>query len=460
MSVMDGASFLWQDYLIFSLMLIVSSLIGVFFALRNLKRKEGSSDEMLTGSRRLSALPVSLSLVASFASASSLLGIPVQVYTQGGNQIIWAVGIIPCLLIVAFFIMPIFYRLRLTNAYEYLELRFNKTIRTIGSVAFSFIILIYMAAALYGPAVALSQVTGLSRDISMLMIGLVCTFYTSIGGIRAVVWTDAFQILLVFACSVLVIAKGAFDAGGWTRVWDLAGRGSRLPYLDMNPDPFLPHTFWTFAIGGGLNIMTVYGGNQANLQRYGSVRTLGEARGALLACMVMWVIYISLQCVLGLVMYALFLTCDPLEAGTVSRKDQLVPLLVMQTLGAWPGLPGFFVASIFSASISTVSTGINSLAAVTLEDVVKPTYRWMKADLSEKASYRITVALGLVFGLLTVGLGFAVDSLGETAFLITFNVFGMVGSPVLGVIINGVFIRFVNSWVSHHQPDLYPVCQQ
>ncbi|KAK3802994.1 hypothetical protein RRG08_005580 [Elysia crispata] len=393
MSPIAGASFQWQDYLMFSLMLVVSSLIGVFFALKNLRMKNTSSDEMLTGSRRLSALPVALSLVASFASASSLLGIPVQVYTQGGNQWLWAFGMIPCFLTVTFFIMPIFYRLRLTNAYEYLELRFNKTIRTMGSAAFTLIILIYMAAALYGPAVALSQVTGLSREISMLAIGLVCTFYTSIGGIRAVVWTDAFQIILVFVCSLIILSKGAIDVGGWDQVWHLAANGSRLPYFDMDPDPFLPHTFWTFAIGGGLNLMTVYGGNQANLQRYGSVKTLAQARGALLACMVMWIVYISLQCLLGLVMYASFLTCDPLTSGMVSRKDQLVPLFVMETMGAWPGLPGFFVASIFSASISTVSSGINSLAAVTLEDVVKPIYKWTKADLSKKSSYRITVAL-------------------------------------------------------------------
>ncbi|KAK6981901.1 sodium-coupled monocarboxylate transporter, partial [Biomphalaria glabrata] len=98
------------------------------------------------------------------------------------------------------------------------------------------------------------------------------------GGIRAVVWTDAFQLVIVWAGLLTVMFKGAEDAGGWTRVWEISKEGSRLPKFDMNPDPFVRHTFWTLFIGGGFNMLTVYGANQANLQRYASVRTLWGAR--------------------------------------------------------------------------------------------------------------------------------------------------------------------------------------
>ncbi|KAK3786879.1 hypothetical protein RRG08_051681 [Elysia crispata] len=115
-------------------------------------------------------------------------------------------------------------------------------------------------------------------------------------------------------------------------------------------------------------------------------------------------------------------------------------------MGAWPGLPGLFVAAIFIAFISTVSSGVNSLAAVILEDVVKPLYRWRDTELTRQAVYRATVPLGIMFGGLTIGLAYMVDRLGETAFLISINLFGMVGGPVVGVIINGIFLPFVNSW--------------
>ncbi|RUS87058.1 hypothetical protein EGW08_005211 [Elysia chlorotica] len=440
------STFKWEDYLVFTIMLAVSSAIGIYFALRNLRKKDASSDEMLTGGRTLPVLPVALSLSASFTSGTTLLGIPAEVYSRGGEQWLWSLGLIPCFLIVGFFILPVFYRLHLTNAYEYLEIRFNKVIRTCGSLMFLAIILTYMAAVLYAPAVALSQVTGLSREISVLAMGLVCTFYTSIGGIRAVVWTDAFQLIVVWAGLLALMFKGANDVGGWRRVWDIAEEGDRLPRFDMNPDPFVRHTFWTLLIGGCTNMMTVYGANQTNLQRYASVRTLKGARWALLLCLPLWIFYLTVLCLIGLVMYASFVTCDPLTTQTVSKKDQLVPLFVLETMGAFPGLPGLFVASIFSASISTVSSGVNSLAAVTLEDVVRPCLKRKTSELTKRGALSITIVLGLIYGGLTIGLAYLADHLGKTALTISFSVFGMVGGPLLGVIMNGIFLPFINSW--------------
>lgn len=441
-----GSTFEWEDYLVFSIMLVVSSAIGIFFAVKNLRKKGASSDEMLTGSKTLPVIPVALSLSASFTSGTTLLGIPAEVYARGGEQWLWSLGLIPCFLIVAYFILPVFYRLHLTNAYEYLEIRFNKVIRTIGSVLFLAIILTYMAAVLYAPAVALSQVTGLSREISVLTMGLVCTFYTSIGGIRAVVWTDAFQLFVVWAGLLALMFKGADDVGGWGKVWSIAEKGDRLPRFDMNPDPFIRHTFWTLLIGGCTNMMTVYGANQTNLQRYASVRTLKGARLALLLCLPLWIFYLTVLCLIGLVMYASWLTCDPLTSQSVAKRDQLVPLFVLETMGSWPGLPGLFVASIFSASISTVSSGVNSLAAVTLEDVIRPFYRLRHLELSKRATLLITIILGFFYGLLTIGLAYLADILGKTALTISFSVFGMVGGPLLGVIMNGIFLPFTNSW--------------
>lgn len=442
----SAVTFQWEDYVVFCLMLGVSSVIGLYFGIKSKRAHTASAEEMLTGNRQLPILPVAMSLGASFTSATTILGIPVEVYSRGGEQWVWCLGLIPCFLVVALFIVPIFYNLHLTNAYEYLELRFSRIIRYIGSLLFSFIILIYMAAVLYAPAVALSQVTGLSREISILAMGLVCTFYTAIGGIRAVVWTDAFQLIVVWAGLMAVMFKGAQDAGGWTRVWEISREGSRLPKFDMNPDPFIRHTFWTLVIGGGTNMMTVYGANQANLQRYASVRTLRGAKLALLLNLPMWLFYLTILCLLGLVMYAYYLTCDPIKSLNLKR-DQLVPRFVLETMGDYPGLPGLFVAAIFSASISTVSSGVNSLAAVALEDIFKPCYKRVHHNRPEKKATTVaTIVLTIIFGALTILLTYGADLLGKTALTISFGVFGMVGGPLLGLIMNGIFVPFMNSW--------------
>ncbi|XP_059140955.1 sodium-dependent multivitamin transporter-like [Physella acuta] len=349
-------TFKWQDYLVFSVILAVSSVVGLVFGIRSRRQKKSGANDMITGGGKLPVLPVAMSLSATFTSATTILGIPVEVYSRGGEQWLWALGFIPCFLFVAYFILPIFYKLHLNNAYEYLELRFNYVIRYSGSILFSIIILTYMAAVLYAPAVALSQVTGLSKEISILAMGLFCTLYTSIGGIKAVVWTDAFRLLVVWVGLLVVMFKGAEDVGGWTQVWDISRTGARLPRFDMNPDPFVRHTFWTLVVGGGINMMTVYGANQANLQRYASVRTLRESKLALLLNLPMWLCYLTILSLLGLVMFAYYETCDPLSAGI--KRDQLVPLFVLDTLGSFPGLPGLFVAAIFGASIRYVFSSV------------------------------------------------------------------------------------------------------
>ncbi|CAG5120028.1 unnamed protein product [Candidula unifasciata] len=442
----NKASFQWQDYLVFSIMLVISSVIGLYFGIKA-KRRKASADEMLTGNRNLPVLPVALSLSASFTSATTILGIPGEVYLRGGEQWLWCFGLVLCFLIITCFMLPFFHKLQLTNAYEYLEIRFHKVIRYMGSIAFSVIILIYMAAVLYAPAVALSQVTGLSTEISILAMGAVCTFYTSIGGIRAVVWTDAFQLIVVWAGLLALLIKGAVDAGGWTNVWKVSKNGSRLPKFNMDPNPFIRHTFWTLLIGGCTNMMTVYGANQTNLQRYASVRTLAGARLALILNLPLWIIYITILCLLGLVMYAYFETCDPITAGSVVTQDQLIPLFVLKTMGDFPGLPGLFVACIFSASISTVSSGINSLAAVTLEDLFKPCYHLVhRKPPSQGISSVATVILAIIFGAITIGLAYLAKLLGKTVLTITFGIFGIVGGPLLGLIMSGMFIPFMNSW--------------
>ncbi|KAK3786881.1 hypothetical protein RRG08_051683 [Elysia crispata] len=271
MAAAVDSSFQWQDYLMFSLLLAVSSLVGVAFAWPCL---------WLPASRlpagywefRSRCIPGAVTSSCGCSGLSMLSSSPSSSFCPSSTG--------------CASLMP-------TSIW-----------RSVSTKRFA------------------QWVTGVPREVSVLTIGLVCTFYTSIGGIRAVVWTDVVQILLVLGAALAVLVKGATDVGGWATVWAVASHGSRLPDFDMNPDPFVRHTFWTLSVGGGLIIMIIYGANQTNLQRYASVRTLRGAREALLVCMVMWVLFLTIQCLLGLVMYASFLNCDPVTSGRVARKDQ------------------------------------------------------------------------------------------------------------------------------------------
>ncbi|KAL8593066.1 hypothetical protein ACOMHN_017992 [Nucella lapillus] len=440
-----AVGFHWADYVVFSLFLVLSAAIGLFAAFQH---RKATPEQMLTGNRKLPLVPVTLSLVASFMSAIFVLGVPGEAYVNSTEYWLIGLGYIPAQLFTAYFVMPVFYKLKLISAYQYLEIRFNRVIRIMGSLTFILEMVLYLAVVMYAPALALSQVTGLSMDISILGTGLVCTLYTALGGIKAVVWTDAFQMVIILAGFMVLVVRGASNVGGWGVVMDRAFEGQRFTWdLDLDPNPFIRHTFWTLFIGGTMMSLTVYAGNQALLQRYLSVRSITTARWAIMLHLPISEFFLALAMLSGLVMYATYEGCDPIALGVVSKGDQLIPLFVMQTLGDLPGIPGLFVACVYSAALSTVSSGINSLAAVTLEDFVKPL---MKRVLGTHGSDRlcciITVASSVFFGLGTIGLAYMAGVVGNTVLQIAQSIFGMVGGPLMGLILVGMFMPCVNSW--------------
>ncbi|XP_065294724.1 sodium-coupled monocarboxylate transporter 1-like [Dermacentor albipictus] len=427
------------DYLVFCAMLAVSTAIGVYYAFFGTKKV--STDEFLMGGRQLSAFPVALSILASFMSAITLLGTASEMYLAGTQYVVICVSYCFVIPATAYFYMPIFHHLQLTSAYEYLEIRFNKVIRSMGSVTFSLQMLIYMSIVLYAPALALSQVTGISTWTSVLSLGFVCTFYTSIGGMKAVVWTDVFQIGLMFGSMITVVIRGTIDLGGLGYVFDRASEGGRLELFNLNPSPTERHTVFGMTIGTFFTWMSVYGVSQAMVQRYLTIPTIQGARKAV------WInlpglSFLMLICAMaGLVMYARYHDCDPIMTKKVSAPDQLLPLYVMDILGKFKGVPGLFVSGIFSGALSTVSSGVNSLAAVTLEDVVK---RYIVEDMSDRSATTLTKVLALTFGCTAIALVYAAQNMGNVL-QAALSIFGIVGGPLLGVFTLGIFFPFANS---------------
>uniref|UniRef100_A0A1A8H2S1 Solute carrier family 5 (Sodium-dependent vitamin transporter), member 6 n=1 Tax=Nothobranchius korthausae TaxID=1143690 RepID=A0A1A8H2S1_9TELE len=199
------------DYVIFAVLLVASAGIGLFYAFSGGRQR--TTQEFLMADRSMSCLPVSLSLLATFQSAVAILGAPSEVYTFGTQYWFLGCSYFLGLLIPAHVFIPVFYRLRLSSAYEYLELRFNKTVRICGTITFIFQMVIYMGVVLYAPALALNAVTGFDLWGAVLTMGLVCTLYTALGGLKAVIWTDVFQTVVMFAGQLAVIVVGASQAG-------------------------------------------------------------------------------------------------------------------------------------------------------------------------------------------------------------------------------------------------------
>ncbi|XP_067838507.1 solute carrier family 5 member 6a [Heptranchias perlo] len=426
------------DYVIFASLLVLSSVIGLFYALSGGRQR--TTQEFLLAGRSMTLVPVALSLLATFQSAVAILGVPAEIYRHGTEYWFLGCSYFLGLLIPAHVFVPMFYRLGLTSTYEYLELRFNKATRLCGTLTFIVQMVIYMGVVLYAPALALNAVTGFDLWGAVLTMGLVCTLYTTLGGLKAVIWTDVFQTLVMFSGQLAVIIIGAWQAGGIGEVWRVAKENGKISGIDLNPDPFERHTFWTLSFGGVFMMLSLYGVNQAQVQRYLSSRT---ERQAILSCYVVFPcqqIVLTLGCLMGLVMYARYGENSPLQQGHVKTSDQMVLYFVMDVLQDYPGLPGLFIACLFSGALSTISSAFNSLATVTMTDLIKPHYPHM----TESRATLISKSLALGYGLLCLGMAYIASLMGSVL-QAALSIFGMIGGPLLGIFCLGMFFPWANS---------------
>ncbi|KAF5926539.1 hypothetical protein HPG69_001167 [Diceros bicornis minor] len=482
-----GTFVVW-DYVVFAGMLVISAAIGIYYAFAG--GGQQTSKEFLMGGRRMTAVPVALSLTASFMSAVTILGAPSEVYRFGAVYSMFAIAYFFVVLFSAEIFLPVFYKLGITSTYEYLELRFSKYVRVCGTIIFVVQTILYTGIAIYAPALALNQgmfrvnitnimngslyiytciffpstVTGFHLWGAVVATGVVCTFYctlvckehfffchttnllckienlNSCGGLKAVIWTDVLQIGIILAGFSCVIIQAVVIDGGISTILKDAYEGGRLNFWDFNPNPLQRHTFWTIIIGGTFTWTGIYGVNQCQVQRYISCKSRFHAKMSLYINLLgLWAILIcSVFC--GLTLYSRYRDCDPWTAEKVSAPDQLMPYLVLDILQDYPGLPGLFVACVYSGTLSTVSSSINALAAVTVEDLVKRRFR----SLSERSLSWISQGLSLLFGALCIGMA-GVASLMGTLLQASLSIFGMVSGPLLGLFALGILVPFANS---------------
>ncbi|KAL4663435.1 hypothetical protein H8957_013928 [Semnopithecus entellus] len=427
------------DYGVFALMLLVSTGIGLWVGLA--RGGQRSAEDFFTGGRRLAALPVGLSLSASFMSAVQVLGVPSEAYRYGLKFLWMCLGQLLNSVLTALLFMPVFYRLGLTSTYEYLEMRFSRAVRLCGTLQYIVATTLYTGIVIYAPALILNQVTGLDIWASLLSTGIICTFYTAVGGMKAVVWTDVFQVVVMLSGFWVVLARGVMLVGGTRQVLTLAQNHSRINMMDFNPDPRSRYTFWTFIVGGTLVWLSMYGVNQAQVQRYVACRTEKQAKLALLINQVGLFLIVSSAACCGIVMFVFYIDCDPLLLGRISAPDQYMPLLVLDIFEDLPGVPGLFLACAYSGTLSTASTSINAMAAVTVEDLIKPRLQ----NLAPRKLVIISKGLSLIYGSACLTVAALSSLLGGGVLQGSFTVMGVISGPLLGAFILGMFLPACNT---------------
>ncbi|XP_026478813.1 sodium-coupled monocarboxylate transporter 1 isoform X2 [Ctenocephalides felis] len=366
------------DYCVFGLALFVSALTGLYYGCRksgdesdenNQQNSNKRTEEFLNGNSNFRPLPVAASLVASYVSGVTILGTPSEIFRYGTQYWIIVVPIALMSLVVANVFLPMFCKLQVQSSYEYLEMRFNPFVRTIASVMFVIDELLFLPIVIYVPALAFNQVTGVDVHVIATIVCVVCIFYTVMGGLKAVVWSDTWQTLIMFVSVLFVCILGSIHLGGFSEVFAKADKGDRLQIFNFDPSPYERHTFWSVIIGGFFYWTSFNSVNQTMVQRYMSLPTLRHSKISVYLFAFGIAILISLCCYTGLLVFAELGSCDPLGSGLVKADDQMLPVYVMQVTKNIPGAAGLFVAGVFGAALSSLSVILHCTSGVLLRDL-------------------------------------------------------------------------------------------
>ncbi|PVD37957.1 hypothetical protein C0Q70_00559 [Pomacea canaliculata] len=413
------------DYMFFVLTLLVSAGIGIFYAIWD--RRRNTPQEFLLGGKKMALFPVAMSLMVTFISAATLLGNPAEMYNY--NTMWWylVVAFIFAIAGACRIFIPFFYNLGITSTFEVDNLLIVAVFKEIVG-------LLYMAFLLYAPCLALNAVTGLPLWGSVIGMGLIVTFYTSLGGMKAVLWTDTFQAGVIFAGLLAVLIQGSIVMGGFSNAWLIASNRSRIVFDEFDFDPKTRHTVWSMVVGGLFFWVYLYGINQAQVQRCLSCPSVKKAQMALVLNLPGLILIVSFCCMIGIEMFAFYADCHPITFGLVENTDQLLPLFVMDILGHVDGLPGVFLSCVVSGSLSSLSSGLSALGAVTFSDSISFVH----------CIRLLSVAVGF-YGLLAIALAWVVSRLGSVLEAV-YVVFGILNGPVLGVITFGMFFPWGNKW--------------
>ncbi|XP_025095163.1 sodium-coupled monocarboxylate transporter 1-like [Pomacea canaliculata] len=432
----------WLDYLVMTALLTVSLGIGVFFALY--KGGQKTKVEYLLGNRQMSMIPVCLSMFVTFQSAISLIGSPADVYSTGTMTTFVGFGIALSYIVGLFTVVPLIYPLHITSVYEYLELRFDsKCVRLLVTSLGMLQTCLYLAVALYSPALALQTAAGLPLWVSVAIVGGICTLYTAVGGIKSVVWTDFLQTIVFFIGIGAVIGLGSLQIGGMTQAFHLATAGRRIVFNEINPDVRERHSMWSTLIGSCFMWFSNCF-SQSSVQRISALKTLTDAKRAFLLNVPLNALYSVLLMVTGVLLYAYVVTigCDPYEAGIIDNRNQLMPHFIPHLLGSLPGMPGLYMSLLFSGALSTLSSGINALGANTVEDLLaRPLRGYKDATVTVIAKFIV-----LLYGAVTIGLAYLAQSLRGPVTQLASSAFGACGGPVSGIFFMAGMVPWANKY--------------
>jgi len=385
------------DLAVFVILTFGNVIFGASFFFKN-----KNSAQFTTGGGKLPAWVVGMSIFATFVSSISFLALPGKAYMTNWNAFVFSLSIPAASILAVKFFVPLYRSMGSISAYNYLEIRFGVWARIYASICYMLTQLMRTGAILLLLALPLNALFGWNVQTIIIITGIAVTVYSMLGGIQAVIWTDAVQgIILIVGAIVCAIILTFSMPEGPGQVFEIAAAHNKFSLGSFGLS-LKDSTFWVVLIYGLFINLQNYGIDQNYVQRYMTTSTEKEAKLSALLGSLLYVPVSLLFFYIGTALFAYYTAQPdllPAELKVPGAGDKVFPHFIVNGLPS--GITGLLIASIFAAGMSTVSTSLNSTATLVLTDYYK---RYFNKTANEKSSMKVLYSSSLIFGIMGIGI--------------------------------------------------------
>ena len=424
------------DYII--VCIYVCAFLGLGYIFKNQKNKE----DYFLGGRSFGWFPLSMSVMATQLSAISFMSAPAFVGVREGGGLQWLsyeFAVPLAMIFLGTFLVPGLYRSGVVSIYEFLEKRFGLSTRLLLSLVFQVSRAFATAVMIYAVALIIMSVIGIPLWQTILVIGLVTLIYSYQGGMKAVVYGDMIQMIILFGGIVICMIYGLEALGGWQEFSSGLDR-DRLVAVDFSSLGFRAGEsfgFWPMVIGGFFLYASYYGTDQSQVQRLLSARNLGTMRKTLMVNGLLRFPITLSYCIMGLIVGTLALTNPEFNVPS-DEPDLMIPIFIRDFLPH--GIIGILIVAILSAAMSSLSSAINSLSAVTTEDFI------LRGHTPDNERYvRVSKWVALAWGIICMILSFYAGDIAPTVIEAINKIGSVFFGPILATFLIALRIRKVGA---------------
>lgn len=419
------------DFIIFFLFIAGTVLFGVSFY-----SKGRSSNDYTAAGGKLPAWVVGMSIFATYVSSISFLALPGNAYMGNWNPFVFSLSIPVASWLAAKYFVPFYRSLDSISAYSFLEKRFGYWARAYAAVCYLLTQVARIGSVLYLMALPLHNMLGWSVPLVIVVSGLCVVVYSVVGGIKAVIWNDAIQGIILIAGAVACAAVLLFTMPeGPSQLFEIARANDKFSLGSFGADLSIP-TFWVTLIYGIFINLQNYGIDQNYVQRYKTAKDLKSARSAALFGGMLYLPVSMFFFFIGTALFAYY-TASPglLPEGTAN--DAVFPYFIVHGLPT--GVTGLLIAAICAAGMSTVSTSVNSAATIVLTDFFQH-----KRELTDRQNMKILYSTSFLLGVLGICLGLAMMSV-QSALEAWWSLAAIFSGGMLGLFLLGYLAKHVRS---------------